>query len=337
MSKIKKYIYPIIFPIVFIALYILSVLVLGTVLSAGNYAGAAIAIMIIIGWALFAVPFYCVRYSKIIIDEKLKFLFAAYNCLAIIAVPLAILNFDDDTYPYYYIFILWVAFWNVLPLILRLISRKNREDPLKSAKQHMADFLLQNKKKNAAAICLACLYIINLLRENMVWQFYYVDSFLSYTLLMLSAVFVLVFLFSKSKEYILKRWMLTFALAGELISCVYSIVSSLRSMDIIIERRPTYPITIVVSCLLSVLIAVMLIGTLFNFKYIKLLKYGALSYVVLSVAKNIFDLVNVGESVYYYLDSGKLNISLLINALVRIGYIFGLFVISTNKRITDEV
>lgn len=337
MSKIKKYIYPIIFPVVFIALYILSALVLSTVLSAGNYAGAAIAIMIIIGWALFAIPFYCVRYTKIIIDEKLKFLFAVYNCLPIIAVPLAILNFDDDIYPYYFVFVLWVVFWNVLPLILRLISRKNRENPVKNAEQHIADFLLQNKKKNAAAICLTGLYIINLLRENMVWQFYYVSSFLSYTLPMISAAFVLVFLFSKNKKYILKRRMLTVALAGELISCVYSIVSSLSYLDIMVEQNPTYPITIVVSCLLSVLIAVMLIGTLFNFKYIKLLKYGALSYVVLSVAKNIFDLVNVGESVYYYFDSGKLNISLLINALVRIGYIFGLFVISTNKRITDEV
>ncbi len=337
MSKIKKYIYPIVFPVVFIALYILSVLVLGAVLSAGNYAGAAIAIMIIIGWALFAIPFYCVRYTKIIIDEKLKFLFAAYNCLPIIAVPLAILNFDRRTYPYYFVFVLWVVFWNVLPLILRMISRKNRENPVKNTEQHIADFLLQNKKKNAAAICLTCLYIINLLREDMVMEFYYASSFLSFTLPVISAVFVLVFLFSKNKEYILKRRMLTFALAGDLISCVYSIISSLSCLDIMVEHNPTYPITVIVSCLLSILTAVMLFGTLFKFKYINFFRYGALSYVVLSVANLVFGLVNVGESAYYYLDSGNLNISVLISTLLSIGYMLGLFIISTNKRITDKV
>lgn len=131
--------------------------------------------------------------------------------------------------------------------------------------------------------------------------------------------------------------MLTFALAGDLISCVYSIISSLSSLDIMVEHNPTYPITIIVSCLLSILIAVMLFGTLFKFKYINFFRYGALSYVVLSVANFVFGLVNVGESAYYYFDSGNLNISVLISTLLSIGYMLGLFIISTNKRITDKV
>ena len=77
---------------------------------------------------LFAIPFYCVKYSKIIISEKLKFLFAAYNGLVLTLTYILPNCLEDETYIYGAILFAWVEIWTVLPLILRLISAKKHDD-----------------------------------------------------------------------------------------------------------------------------------------------------------------------------------------------------------------
>lgn len=128
MKKLKKYIYPFAFSAIFLILYIVLILILTKVISFphGSYAPAAWAVLFTLAWVLFALPFYCVKYSKIIIDEKLKFIFSAYNSLLIIVSHILPFNLQGEKEIITY-FILWVLFWNVVPLIWRLISRKWEE------------------------------------------------------------------------------------------------------------------------------------------------------------------------------------------------------------------
>ena len=128
MKKVKKYIYPFAFSATFLILYISFVLLLTKVISFpyGSYAPAAWAVLFVFAWLLIALPIYCIRYSKIILDEKMKFLFCAYNSLLIIVPHILPFNFQGEKEIISY-FILWVLFWNVVPLVWRLLSRKYEE------------------------------------------------------------------------------------------------------------------------------------------------------------------------------------------------------------------
>ena len=59
-------------------------------------------------------------------DDKLKFVFCAYNSLLIIAAHILPFNLQGEI-TIITRFILWVLFWNIVPLIFRLISRKHEE------------------------------------------------------------------------------------------------------------------------------------------------------------------------------------------------------------------
>ena len=128
MKKVKKYIYPFIFSVTFLGSYILFVFLLSKVISFpyGSYAPAALAVLYTFAWLIVALPIYCIRYSKIIIDEKLRFLFSAYNSLLIIVSHILPFNLQGETRIITH-FVLWVLFWNVVPLVWRLISRKCEE------------------------------------------------------------------------------------------------------------------------------------------------------------------------------------------------------------------
>ncbi len=128
MKKAKKYIYPVAFSAIFLILYITLALLLTKVISFpyGSYAPAAWLVLFTLAWLIIALPIYCIRYRKIIIDEKLKFVFPAYNSLLIIVSHILPFNLQGEKEIITY-FILWVLFWNVVPLIWRLISRKYEE------------------------------------------------------------------------------------------------------------------------------------------------------------------------------------------------------------------
>lgn len=127
MQKAKKYIYPPVFSFGFIAYWVTLVAIIEAIPYKGEgYGGLGVAVLILFAWLIFALPIYCIRYSKIIIDKKLKFLFSAYNSLLIIVSHIFPFNLQGETEIITY-FILWVLFWNVVPLICRLISRKYEE------------------------------------------------------------------------------------------------------------------------------------------------------------------------------------------------------------------
>lgn len=337
MKRIKKYIYPLIFSIGFIAFWGATVTIINA--TSEGYGGLGLGLLILFVWILIVIPIHNIRYSKLIIDEKLKFLFSAYNSLLIIATHILPFNLRGEE-SISIAFGVWVIIWNVVPLLLRFISVKNEEKPSGKETSHLINLLLADKKKTILAICITCLYILTLITDTMVWQFYVFKSFLYYTLPLISAVLVLVFLFSKNMEYLLKKWLLSFAFAGELISGLFSIYSSLSNMDIQLKHIPMYPIIFLFSCLMVISIAIMFIGTLFGFKYIKLLKYGALGHAILSVGLLIFNLITVGGSAYHQIDlNGTLaiNTSLVIESLLRAMYFIGIFIITTNKTNTDLV
>ena len=126
MSKIKKFIYPFAFSVSFAIFYITLLVILSSVLGNGNYAGAAWAVVFVGIWALLIVPCYCNKYCKVIYEEKLKYLFAVYNCLVLCFFHLMFFNFDNNTYIFGVIFSIWVLYWTVSPLIFRLISNRLR-------------------------------------------------------------------------------------------------------------------------------------------------------------------------------------------------------------------
>ena len=83
MKKAKKYTYPFVFSICFFLIFIILAIVLEMVLPSGDYAGLAYAFIALIIWILAVIPFYCFKYSKLICQEKWKFLFIIYNSLVI--------------------------------------------------------------------------------------------------------------------------------------------------------------------------------------------------------------------------------------------------------------
>ncbi len=83
MKKAKKYTYPFVFSICFFLTYIILAIVLGMVLPSGDYAGLAYAFIALIIWIVLLIPIYCFKYSKLIYEEKWKFLFIIYNSLVI--------------------------------------------------------------------------------------------------------------------------------------------------------------------------------------------------------------------------------------------------------------
>ena len=132
MKKAKKNIYPILFSIGFLIFWILTVTIINETFKGDTgYGGLGIGLLLLFAWLIFGLPICCIRYSKIIIDEKLKFLFCAYNSLMIIVFHMLPFNLQGET-TIIVLFILWVLFWNIVPLICRLKSPKHEENDIEN-------------------------------------------------------------------------------------------------------------------------------------------------------------------------------------------------------------
>lgn len=117
MKKAKKYIYPFIFSICSYLFYIILAITINALYTPDNYGGLAIALVLILLWLLLSVPIYSVIYSKIIKNEKRKFLFAVYNAVVISLSYILPFCLEEETYIYGSIFFAWVLCWNFLPFI----------------------------------------------------------------------------------------------------------------------------------------------------------------------------------------------------------------------------
>ena len=130
MKKAKKYIYPLFFSIGFLVSWTALVEIINATSSGEGYGSLGLGMLILFAWLIIALPIYCIRYRKIIVNEKLKFLFSTYNSLLIIALHILPFNLQGET-TIIVLFILWVLFWNFVPLISRLISRKYEEKDIR--------------------------------------------------------------------------------------------------------------------------------------------------------------------------------------------------------------
>ncbi len=132
MKKAKKYIYPFAFLIGFFVFYTILGIILETVFDNGSYAGTVFGAFAILITFVIIVPIYCIKYGNIIKNQKLKFLFSAYNTTVFSASYILPFRLEDETYIYAIFLFAWVMFWSMLPLIVRLDSRKNTENTPKN-------------------------------------------------------------------------------------------------------------------------------------------------------------------------------------------------------------
>ena len=115
--------------------YIILLIVLEIVLPSGDYAGLAYAFIALLIWIFIVMPFYCFKYSKLIYEEKWKFLFIIYNPLIISLCHTgpflisAIPGNDADIIIKITLALFgWVAIWSFVPLVIRLDSTKKQDD-----------------------------------------------------------------------------------------------------------------------------------------------------------------------------------------------------------------
>ena len=126
MNKFKKYFYP----FVFLGCFILIYMILVNILDAIDIGFEAVIWVFLFSaaWIMFVLPFYCIKYSKVIQCEKDKFLFVAFNSLVITLSYILPFIEEDETYIYGFILFVWVTICTVIPLKLRLIFAKKQSD-----------------------------------------------------------------------------------------------------------------------------------------------------------------------------------------------------------------
>ena len=207
--------------------------------------------------------------------------------------------------------------------------------------------IFSNKKKNIFAICFSLFYIVTLtlkidFRVSLFQNFRYtINSLFVYLTPMIVPVFILILIFTYKKDYKFKTLLLPIALGLNLILSINTLIFSIPNMQLIIsfyglKQLPIY----VCSFLMLIAIALMFLGTLFNFKNTNLLKYGALSYAVLCLCSSIIDFINVGGFAYIQSvpdEYSAINIVALAQLVSCVLFYIGIFFLTTNKKNIDLV
>ena len=207
--------------------------------------------------------------------------------------------------------------------------------------------IFSNKKKNIYAICFSLFYIVMLtleidFRVSLFQNLRYtINSLYVYLTPMILPVFILVLIFTSKKDYKLKTWLLPISLGVNLISSVFTLISNIPNMKLIIslyglKQLPIY----LCSFLMCVAIALMFLGTLFNLKYINLLKYGALGYAILCLCSTIIEFISVGGFAYIQsvpAEYSAINIVALVRLISCALFYMGIFILATNKKNIDLV
>lgn len=116
MNKAKKYIYPFVFSLGFLAVWVGFVTLFNKIFDGVDYGVIELGILVLFAYLIIGVPIYCMKYGKLIVNEKNKIWLAGYNTLVIIAVHLLGFDLSGET-TIAILFILWVLLWNALPLL----------------------------------------------------------------------------------------------------------------------------------------------------------------------------------------------------------------------------
>ena len=158
---------------------------------------------------------------------------------------------------------------------------------------------------------------------------------------MIFPIFILVLIFTSKKDYKFKTWLLPIVLGVELIVSILTQISNVFNMKVTVPLYGLKYLPIFLfSFLMFVAIALMFLGTLFNLKYINLLKYGALGYAILYLCSGIIDFIYVGGFAYIQsvpAEYSAINIVALVRLISCALFYVGVFILTTNKRNTNLV
>lgn len=165
---------------------------------------------------------------------------------------------------------------------------------------------------------------------------YTINSLAIYLMPLITPVLVLIFMFSKSKEYKGKKWLFPIAFGVKIINDLLLIHSNFYMIGLIVSV-PKLLLTFLCSCLMFAAVVFIFIGTLFDFKYSNLLKYGALSCALLTFATLIVEFNAVGGFKYLQSISFGAPATYLIEwirTLTCVLFYIGIFVSTSNKKNT---
>ena len=268
-----------------------------------------VLMLALIVWGVIIVPVYSFKYSKIVKNEKSRLSYAFYNTFVMsgIVIWVAILTIEDIslTFGYCLVIFLWILFWNILTMKLQPETDDDENElvkekiSLRSLSKSIIPILEQIDIKNKIAICLMLPYLISLVKTITSWELHSIYSVLTSTLPMFSAFSFVVYLFIENRDYSLRKWLIPFGVAGELIGSAASFFVGLGTIEWSLQNYNLYFVNIIFSCLIIIVLAVMLMGAIFDFKYKNLFKYSALACGIISVILLIFNLINVGGVAYY--------------------------------------
>lgn len=133
MSKIKKWIYPLIFllsSVVGLLLFyvLLSALVASKIFTNG-WGALFVLLIAVLLWGFILLPLYCLKYGKRVQAERFSVFFVFYNAFVIVMPFVLPLIRYEETYAYGFISFLWVLAWAAFPLLSAKELRKKRNTP----------------------------------------------------------------------------------------------------------------------------------------------------------------------------------------------------------------
>lgn len=205
--------------------------------------------------------------------------------------------------------------------------------------------LFSDKWKNTVAISFTVFYLMmlilnldfNLLSEGTLR--FIVNSLLLQAVPFAAPLSLLWLIMSRKVESSLKKWLLPLAFGAKFLFGLMSFVSSLNSLRATLEN-PMYLIILCLNALSVAAFVLVIIGTLFDFKYIKLLKYGSLALAVITFISPIIGFIIAGGFEYLRVvpsEFAAVNWFLLIKSIAEALFYLGIFILTTNKKTADPI
>lgn len=340
MKKARKFIYPFFFSLAFYLAFIVLALLINAFVTGDGYGGLGLFFIFLLAWCYLLVPLYCVKYTKLIKEEKLKYFYAAYNFVILSAIHTAGFIFNEDAFIFGLAFIAWVAIWTFVPLALRVAARKKKES--EEVKQQDAQEkpccetyrFLQNKKRRIIAICFSGLYLTSLVFSS---EFFSMLTFQNsrYVLSLIPIIAIFIFLILANKSYPLKNLLLPIAFGVKLTGNLYTICSALFSSYV----RFAGTLSLIISCVLSLILGAMFVGTILKEKGLFLLKYGALSCALITTVNYIRTLISWSAEFEGTLDLNFfwLHRDMFLQPILIVTFYIGLFILFQTKKTVCEI
>lgn len=128
MKKIKLFIYPFIFSVIFFIVYVTLTYIITSAFPfpyssnccpPGAWESLFTAVVM---------PIFCLIYGIIISKDKFKYLFVIYNSVVLFVCHLLLLHHNVFSLTFLFIFILWTAFWTIIPCICKKSKDENKDE-----------------------------------------------------------------------------------------------------------------------------------------------------------------------------------------------------------------